>query len=120
MDRITGKNETMGSYNQTLEKDVNGLRGQLSSLTMRLESGADVHVKNESIKNRAEIEIVDLKGNLTITQDEAKRLGNDLAECRKDLLGEQAKSTNQQNQNERMRSLLENLEQTKDELLHRL
>ena len=66
MDRITGKQETMLSYNETLEKDVNGLRGQLNSLTLRLESGADVNVKNESMKNRAEVEIVDLKGNLTL------------------------------------------------------
>ena len=72
------------------------------------------------MKNRADIEIVDLRGNLSIAQDEVKRLGNDLATCRKDLQAEQAKHSNMVNQNERMRSLLENLEQTKDELLNRL
>lgn len=120
MDRLNGKHETMASYNQTLEKDLAGVRGQMSSLTLRLESGAEKNVRDESAKNRAEVEIVDLRGNLSIAQDEAKRLGNELASCRKDLQAEQAKSQNMVNQNERMRSLLENLEQTKDELLQRL
>ena len=56
----------MASYNDTLERDLSSLRNQMTELTARLDSGADLNVKNTSAKNRAEIEIVDLKGNFTI------------------------------------------------------
>ena len=48
------------------------------------------------------------------------RLQNDLGQCQKELSAEQQKSQNLNTQVERMRSLVENLDHTKDELLQRL
>ena len=89
-------------------------------MNQKLNTGEDLTVKNASAKNRAELEIVDLKGALTLAEDEVKRVTNELATYKKDFAAEQAKYQNMCTQNERMRSLLENLEQTKDELLNRL
>lgn len=86
----------------------------------KLNTGEDLTVKNVSAKNRAELEIVDLRGGLTLAEDEVKRLSNELGTYKKDFASEQTKYENMCTQNERMRSLLENLEQTKDELLNRL
>ena len=72
------------------------------------------------MKNKAEIAIVDLKQNLTLVKDENTRLQNDLGQTQKDLSAEQTKTQNLQTQLERMRSLVESLDQTKDELLQRL
>jgi len=77
-------------------------------------------VKNQNRKNKAELQVVDLKQNLTMVKDESTRLRNDLGQTQKDLAAEQTKTQNLQTQVERMRSLVENLDQTKDELLQRL
>ena len=45
-------------------------------------------VKNASAKNRAELEIVDLKGALTLAEDEVKRVTNELATYKKDFAAE--------------------------------
>jgi hypothetical protein len=40
------------------------------------------------LKNRAELEIVDLRGSLTLAEDEVKRVSNELATYKKDFAGE--------------------------------
>lgn len=72
------------------------------------------------MKNRADITVVDLQQSLTLLKDEKTRLSNDLALCRKELSSELQKTENLNGQVERMRSLVENLDHTKDELLQRL
>ena len=72
------------------------------------------------MKDKAELQIVDLQQSYTLIKDEKMRLQNDLGTCQKDLSAEQQKNTNLNTQIERMRSLVENLDHTKDELLQRL
>ena len=60
---------------------------------------------------------MDLEQSLTLAKDERQRLQNDLAQSRKDLAAEQQRTENLGTQVERMRSLIENLDHTKDELL---
>jgi|NorSeaMetagenome_1021524.scaffolds.fasta_scaffold871299_1 hypothetical protein len=54
----------------------------------RLNTGEDMTVKNANAKNRAELEIVDLKGSLTLSEDEVKRLTNELGTFKKDFASE--------------------------------
>lgn len=48
------------------------------------------------------------------------RIQNELGQVKKDFAAEQQKNQNLNTQVERMRSLVENLDHTKDELLQRL
>ena len=77
-------------------------------------------MRNEHRKNQTDIEMMDAKQQITILKDERRRLDADLTQCRKDLDEERAKSLNMTNQVERLKSLVENLDQTKDELSKRL
>ncbi len=47
-------------------------------MNSKVNEGQDVSLKNQNDKNKAEIQIVDLKQNLTLVKDENKRLQNDL------------------------------------------
>ena len=78
IERLQSKIETIQSYNSTLEKEISEVRGQVTSLNSKVNEGQDVTLKNQNDKNRAEIQIVDLKQNLTLVKDENKRLQNDL------------------------------------------
>ena len=110
----------MQSYNATLEKDIAETREQVASLNAQMNDGQDATLKSQNAKNKAELQIVDLEQSLTLVKDERQRLQNDLAQSRKDLAAEQQKNENLGTQVERMRSLIENLDHTKDELLQRL
>ena len=110
----------MQSYNATLEKDIAETREQVASLNAQMNDGQDATLKSQNAKNKAELQIVDLEQSLTLVKDERQRLQNDLAQSRKDLAAEQQKTENLGTQVERMRSLIENLDHTKDELLQRL
>ena len=117
IERLHAKIETIQSYNSTLEKEISEVRAQVSELNSKVSDGADQTVKNQNMKNKAELQIVDLKQNLTLVKDENTRLQNDLGQSQKDLSAEKTKTENLTTQVERMRSLVENLDQTKDELL---
>ena len=78
IERLLSKIETIQSYNSTLEKEISETRGQVTSLNSKVNEGQDFSLKNQNDKNRAEIQIVDLKQNLTLVKDENKRLQNDL------------------------------------------
>lgn len=112
--------ETVQSYNATLEKDIAETREQVASLNAQMNDGQDATLKSQNAKNKAELQIVDLEQSLTLAKDERQRLQNDLAQSRKDLAAEQQRTENLGTQVERMRSLIENLDHTKDELLQRL
>jgi len=66
------------------------------------------------------VTIIDLKGSLQSFKDENFRLMNDLGQANKDLQAEKQKGASQSTQIERLRSLVENLDSTKDELLAKL
>lgn len=53
-------------------------------------------------------------------REEKRRVDDDMYQIRKEFDDEKVKSTNLQQQNERLRSLVENLDSTKEELLKRL
>ena len=74
IERLQSKIETIQSYNSTLEKEISEVRGQVTSLNSKVNEGQDVSLKNQNDKNKAEIQIVDLKQNLTLIKDENKRL----------------------------------------------
>jgi hypothetical protein len=44
-------------------------------------NGQDETLKNQNIKNKAELQIVDLQQSLTLLKDERTRLHNDLGQC---------------------------------------
>ena len=118
--RLQQKLETVSSYNATLEKDISETREQVARLNGQVNDGQDVTQKTQNMKDKAELQIVDLQQSYTLIKDEKMRLQNDLGTCQKDLSAEQQKNTNLNTQIERMRSLVENLDHTKDELLQRL
>lgn len=88
LDRLHAKIETIQSYNSTLEKEISEVRGQVSQLNSKVSDGQDETLKNQNMKNRADIEIVDLRQNLTLVKDENSRLHNDLGQTQKDLSAE--------------------------------
>ena len=61
IERLHGKIETIQSYNSTLEKEISEVRGQVSQLNSKVSEGQDETMKNQNIKNKAEIAIIDLK-----------------------------------------------------------
>ena len=58
--RLQQKLETVQSYNATLEKDIRETREQVSGLNLQLNNGQDETLKNQNLKNKAELQIVDL------------------------------------------------------------
>ena len=82
---MVGKMETVANYNETLEKDLHSMREQVAQLNNKVSMGEDITVKNQGERNRAEIEIVDLRQNYTAAQEEVKRLTNELGQYRQDL-----------------------------------
>lgn len=77
-------------------------------------------IKAEQRKNQYEIEVLDLKRQNQQARDEKARSQADLVQTRKDLEDEAAKARGLQGQVDRMRALVESLDQTKEELLKRL
>lgn len=119
-ERLNQKLRTVQSYTSTLEKDLKESRDQVTALTNQINNGQNESVKNVHAKNKAEVTIIDLKGSLQSLKDENFRLMNDLGQANKDLQTEKQKVANQSTQIERLRSLVENLDSTKDELLAKL
>lgn len=87
--RLTTRLETVQSCNETLEREIGELRGQLSDLNSKMNEGADETVKSKQQKDKADLVIVDLKNNLTLAKDENKRVQNEIGQARKDFLAEQ-------------------------------
>jgi chromosome segregation ATPase len=71
-------------------------------------------------KNRLEIELADMKVQFDRTDIEYNRLKEELSKLKRESVDVNLKLSETTKVNERMRSLLDNLEQTKDELLNRL
>ena len=58
--RLQQKLETVQSYNATLEKDISETREQVAKLSSTVNEGQDETLKNQNLKNKAELQIVDL------------------------------------------------------------
>ena len=83
--RLHQKLETVQSYNATLEKDISETREQVARLNGEVNNGQDVTVKTQNMKDKAELQIVDLQQSLTLLKDEKMRMQNDFGQCQKDL-----------------------------------
>lgn len=77
-------------------------------------------MRNVNAKNKLEISVLDLRSSLQSLKEENQRLKNELGQAHKDFKAEKAKHENATTQIERLRSLVENLDSTKDELLAKL
>ena len=83
--RLHQKLETVQSYNATLEKDISETREQVAKLNGEVNNGQDVTLKTQNMKDKAELQIVDLQQSLTLLKDEKMRMQNDFGQCQKDL-----------------------------------
>ena len=79
VDRLNGKMESMKSYSETLEKETSDLRSQVAKLNNEINEGANSTIKQEHKKNQQEIEIFDLKKQLSVARDDNKRLVAEIA-----------------------------------------
>jgi hypothetical protein len=61
-----------------LEGEISEVREQVVHLQSQVNDGQDVTAKNQNEKNKAEIQVVDLRQNLTLLKDEKTRIQNDL------------------------------------------
>jgi hypothetical protein len=57
------------------------VREQVVHLQSQVNDVQDVTAKNQNEKNKAEIQVVDLRQNLTLLKDEKTRIQNDLGQA---------------------------------------
>jgi len=55
IERLQAKIETIQSYNSTLEKEISEVRAQVGQLNSKVSDGADETIKNQNMKNKAEL-----------------------------------------------------------------
>ena len=120
LDRASGKIETLNSYNETLEREIADLRNKVATLNSEIHEGQSATIKQEHAKNQQEIEVFDLKKQVQVLKEDNKRQASDLAASQKELGLQREKADNLLLQVERMKSLVENLDQNKEELIKRL
>lgn len=96
------------------------LRQDNQRLHDALNSSKTEEVRGEQRKNQYELEILDLKRSAQQSRDEKQRMQAELSQLRKDLEEEVTKSKGYQQQIERLRALVDNLDHTKEELVRRL
>jgi len=70
--------------------------------------------------NKQDVQIIELREQFNSAKQQVSQTQNQLGDVQKSLFAEQQKNTNLQAQLDRMRSLVENLDSTKEELLQRL
>lgn len=74
-------------------------------------------VKSESRKNQTEVEVVDLKRALHMAREDKQRMDADITTLKKDLEEERTKSKSLTLQGDRLRAMVENLDQTREQLV---
>lgn len=120
MNRANGRVETLQSYNQTIEHEVTDLRNKVTQLNEEIHSGQSETIKQEHKKNQHEIELFDLKKQIQAMRDDIKKQVSDLSISQKELADERQRSQSLCQQVDRLKSLVENLDQNKEELIKRL
>jgi chromosome segregation ATPase len=118
--RTTFKMSTINDLNCTLQRDLQEARIQVTELTSKVNEDCDEGVETQNHKNNLEVKLVDVTAQYEASQTETKKLTSELSHVKRELTEIQIKFTETSKVNERMKSLLDNLEQTKDELLNRL
>ena len=66
------------AYSGNLEKELSDMREQVAALKRETHQMQEDGDKQTNQRNKAELQIVDLKSNLQIAKDEAARNANDL------------------------------------------
>ena len=120
MERLLGKNDNVSYFQRNLEQEMASLRGENLRLTESLNSAKTEEVRTEQRKNQLELEILDLKRNAQLQRDDKTRKDAEISQARRDLEEETTKSRGLIQQVERLRALVESLDNTKEELVKRL
>jgi len=120
LERVKGTLESSTKMTRDLEKEVQELREEVQRLNSHLNEGKTTTIKSEQQKNHAEIEVLDLKKQLQMEREDNRRGESDLHQLKKEYEDEKSKAVSLQQQNERLRALVENLDSTKEELMKRL
>lgn len=120
IERMAGKNDTVGYYQRQVEQELGQAKGEIARLTEVMNQMKTEEVKNEQRKNQYELEILDLKRQAQINREQQARTQAEIAQARKELEDEVNKSRSYLQQIDRLRALVESLDQTKEELVKRL
>ena len=110
----------MQAYVSTLEAEIKESRSKVETLNNEIHSGEANTIQQEHKKNQQEIEIFDLKEQLQSQKNEIKQQQADLAVSQKEAHEWHQKASNLERQVERLKSLVESLDQNKEELIKRL
>ena len=103
-----------------MEKEVKEWREKVERLNNEIHNGQSQTINVEHKKNQYEIEIIDLKQTITVQKNEMSKLSADMSLSQKELCEFRQKNTALTQQVKRLKSLVENLDQNKEELIKRL
>jgi hypothetical protein len=92
----------------------------VESLNQQIHSGQTTTIQVEHKRNQQDIELYDMKQQICTLKQTSQQQCADLSVCKKELCEERQKNTSLVQQVERMKSLVENLDQNKEELIKRL
>lgn len=70
IDRTKGQTENVSHFSQSLEKENLELREEVQRLNDIINSGKNDTMRTEHKKNQAEIEIIDLKKQITLSKED--------------------------------------------------
>ena len=96
------------------------MRAENLRLSEALNASKTEEIRFEQRKNQYELEIIDLKRTAQLSRDHGGKSQAEVAQSRKELEDEITKGKALQQQVDRLRALVENLDQTKEELVRRL
>lgn len=120
VERSKGQTYNVSSFSKNLEKEVQDLRDEVQRLNEIINNAKNDTLRTEHKKNQYEIEVLDLKKQITLQKEDQRRVESDLLQIRKEYEAEKLKSSQLQQQNARFESLVQNLDQNKMELTKRL
>ena len=120
IERLTGKLDNQAYFQRQVEQELAQVKAENLRVMEMLNSQKTEEVRGEQRKNQFELEIIDLKRTTQQLRDEKSRQQAENAQLRQDLDEEVAKSKAYQQQGERLRALVDNLDHTKEELVRRL
>ena len=120
IERLTGKLDNQAYFQRQVEQELAQVKAENLRVMEMLNSQKTEEIRGEQRKNQFELEIIDLKRTTQQLRDEKSRQQAENAQLRQDLDEEVAKSKAYQQQGERLRALVDNLDHTKEELVRRL
>ena len=120
IDRLKSRTDNTSYYTKTLEQDMQQLRNENNTLNEQLNQQKTEVIRSQQQKNQNEIEVIDLRRNTQVLKDERQRAENELAQAKKDVDEERNKNKALQQQCDRLRAMVENLDSTREQLVKRL